>query len=283
MSPPDSITPADVTPSTVPVNIPAGATSLGSLQAPSQGWSTSALSLGQTVIPTTGFNTNLAAPAPSVKPHNPAYDYFFTETYQQLPKLRMAPDLLVYINNSRTLRTWLGDAFDLNDWLVSASGASGMDRQHMCTLTFYIPRHLETYFVGLGGRFVLRPFYEVEVYAKGRFLVNSTSDQTSEAELYGSPLDPTAPDIPTARYYKIFWGWVASVISEWQEGDYQIVVNCSPALRVMDLTHLRNNLTALGQVDALTDISPFVNPGIHGNPIQVILDIFTNTYSIPAS
>ena len=230
------------------------------------------------MVDTTAINikkdTEVTADSTPVE-KSPAYEFFFTETYQQLPKLRLAPDLLVYINNSRTFRTWLGDTFDFNDWLVSASGAAGMDRQNSCNLTFYIPRHLEHYFVGLGGRFILRPFQEVEIYAKGRFLVDASSDEySSEAELYGAPLDASDPQIPTSRFYRIFWGWVQSITSEWQEGDYQIIVQCSMALRVMELTHLRNNLVALGSIDRQTDITPFDNPGILGNPFHVIVEVF---------
>ena len=204
----------------------------------------------------------------------PQCDFFFSEAYQQLPKLRLAPDLLVYINRSRTLNTWTGDTFDLNDWLISANGGSGMDRQHMCTLSFYVPRHLETFFVGLGGRFVLRPFNEVEVYAKGRFLVDGSSDATSDAELYGDYLDPNDPNVPTARYYRIYWGFIASITSEWLEGDYQYTVQCAPILRLFQLTHLRQSAAAMSPLGNQTGISPYANMGNLGNPLQIILTVY---------
>jgi len=223
--------------------------------------------------------------APSTKEFTPTaakpmYDFFFSEVFQQLPKLRLAPDLLVYVNRARTITTWTGISFDINDWLVSANGGSGMDRQHMCTLSFYVPRHLETLFIGLGGRFVLRPFHEIEVYAKGRFLVDGKTLATSDAELYGDYLDPSDPDIPTARYYRIYWGYVASITSEWLEGDYQYTIQCAPILRLFDLTHLRQSSTAMSAAGTQTGISAHGNPGMVGNPLQIILAVYNREVGV---
>jgi hypothetical protein len=236
---------------------------------------------------TTAVNSTEKASRPSSPEKlNPRYDFFFTnvyqQEYQQMPKLRLAPDLLVYINGSRTIRTWLGDTIDLNDWLTQAQGSAGLDKNTNCSLHFYIPRHLETYFVGLGGRFVLRPFYEVEIYAKGRFLADAKMDVdaskaldtegANEDGLFGKPLDVTASEFPTSRYYRMFWGYVRGTTCDWIEGDYMFVVQCATALRVLELTHLeaRDTITKAakgGQCSVWGQI------GIAGNPIQVILQV----------
>ena len=219
--------------------------------------------------------------APKVEyPRDTAYQFFFTENYQQLPKLRLAPDLLVYINRMRTITTWVGDTFDLNDWLVSANGGSGMDRQHMCTLTFYLPRHLETYFIGLGGRFVIRPFHEVEIYAKGRFLVNGTDPSvTSDAELYGDFIDPSDPDLPTARYYRIYWGFISSLTSDWIEGDYQYTIQCAPMLKLFELTHMRQ-CTTIASPSGHAEQNVWANIGNLGNPLDIILAVYNKEVTV---
>jgi len=68
------------------------------------------------------------------------------------------------------------------------------------------------------GQFIIVPMMEIEIYAKGYFLVG------------GFP-----------QYYRIFWGLVSSVTTNWSGGSTTISISCKDMLRWWELTNTTLN------------------------------------------
>lgn len=148
------------------------------------------------------------------------------------PTIVTAPDALVYINGRPDLTgcTKCRRSFDLNKYLTSLQVDLNVNNAPgSANFSLNIPRHTVDDFC-VDGEPIITNMMEVEIYAKGYYLVN------------GLP-----------QYYPIFWGLITDVSDDYSAGQHTFNVSCADILKWWELCRLNINpaLTqAAGQVDA---------------------------------
>lgn len=172
-----------------------------------------------------------------------------------LPNLRPtvvhAPDALVYINGESdvigcpTCRR----KFDINRYITQISVDLGIDSvPGSATINLSVPRHTtdDLYFEGVP---VITSMMEVEIYAKGYFLVE------------GVP-----------QYYPIFWGLTTEVSDSFSSGETTLSINCSDILKWWEMCRMNINPAFTG-ASGQAGRSIFGNVFFGKNPYDVIWTI----------
>lgn len=175
----------------------------------------------------------------------------FQGTWQQgvRPTVVTAPDALVYINGETEL---IGcpsckRKFDLHKYINSIQVDLSIDSvPGSANISLAIPRHAidEFYFDGVP---VICPMMEIEIYAKGHFLVE------------GVP-----------QYYPIFWGLVTEVTDGYSGGAHTMSINCSDILKWWELCKMNTNPAWTGTKDTQMNWNLFGNVFTSMNPYDVI-------------
>jgi len=167
--------------------------------------------------------------------------------------LRTAPDALVFINRSLQISVcrkcqrqadFTNEVTDINVNL-SVDAVPGS-----ASVTLVVPAHSSrTYF--LNGRPVFEPMQEINIYFKGRYL------------LEGRPV-----------YYQAFWGIVQNVTVNYSGGAHRIEISCADILRWWEVTSANTNPTILNAVyNQATAPTPYLNI-FHGlNPYEILLSL----------
>ncbi len=171
-------------------------------------------------------------------------------TWQQgiRPTIVTAPDALVYINGETEI---LGcptcrRRFDLNKYITSIQVDLNVDSAPgTASVNLSIPRHSldEFYF---DGNPMITPMMEVEIFAKGYFLVE------------GLP-----------QYYPIFWGMVTEVSDSYSGGEHSFSINCADILKWWELCKMNIN-PAFTQASGQLGRSIFGNVLFGSNPYDMI-------------
>jgi len=174
----------------------------------------------------------------------------FEGTWQQgiRPTVVTAPDALVYINGDTEL---VGCAschrrFDINKYITSVQVDLHVDSvPGSASINMSIPRHSvdEFYF---DGNPLITPMMEVEIFAKGYFLVE------------GLP-----------QYYPIFWGLVTEVSDSYSGGEHSFSINCADILKWWELCKI-NTTPAFTQGAGQLGRSIFGNVLFGSNPYDMI-------------
>lgn len=164
------------------------------------------------------------------------------------PTVVTAPDALVYINGESDI---LGCSdckrkFDWNKYITSVQVDLNIDSPPgSANINLSVPRHSvdEFYF---DGNPLIAPMMEVEIYAKGYFLVEG---------------------IP--QYYPIFWGLVTEVGEGYSGGEHSFSINCADILKWWEVCKMNINpafTQAVGQLGR----NIFGNVFYGTNPYDVI-------------
>lgn len=136
------------------------------------------------------------------------------------PTVVSAPDAIVYINgesdslacNSCRRR------FDINRYITSIQVDLNVDNSPgSASISMSIPRHTVDDFM-IEGEPIISPMMEVEIYAKGFYLVE------------GLP-----------QYYPIFWGLVTEVSDSYSGGEHTFSINCADILKWWEYCKLNVN------------------------------------------
>lgn len=132
------------------------------------------------------------------------------------PTVVTAPDAIVYINGQPDMLACTGcrRRFDLNKYITSIQVDLSVDNQGSASVSLSIPRHTVDDFY-MDGIPIVSPMMEIEIYAKGYYLVN------------GVP-----------QYYPIFWGLVTEVSDNYSGGEHTVSINCADILKWWDLCRL---------------------------------------------
>lgn len=136
------------------------------------------------------------------------------------PTVVTAPDTLVYINGEADV---IGCSscrrkFDLNQYITSVQVNLNVDSPPgSASISLSVPRHTinDLYF---DGNPIVTPMMEVEIYAKGYYLVE------------GLP-----------QYYPIFWGLITEVGDNYSGGEHTIDIQCSDILKWWELCRVNVN------------------------------------------
>ncbi len=172
------------------------------------------------------------------------------------PTVVTAPDALVYINGEMTVigcpqceRT-----FDINKYVTSIQTDGNVENAPgSATIALSVPRHTidDFYF---DGNPVITPMMEVEIYAKGFYL------------LEGVP-----------QYYPIFWGVVTEVNDSYSGGEHSVSIHCADILKWWELCKM--NITPSFTVPSgQMGRSIFGNVLFGTNPYDVIWSLALQSY-----
>ena len=126
------------------------------------------------------------------------------------PTVVTAPDAIVYINGSTDTLACGGcrRRFDINKYITSIQVDLSVDNAPgSANINMSIPRHTIDDFM-VDGVPVISPMMEVEIYAKGFYLVE------------GLP-----------QYYPIFWGLVTEISDSYSGGEHTFSINCADILK----------------------------------------------------
>lgn len=164
------------------------------------------------------------------------------------PTVTMSPDALVYINGESDI---LGCStcrrrFDWNRYITSIqTDLSTESSPGSASINLSVPRHSidEFYFEGSP---LITPMMEVEIFAKGYFLVE------------GMP-----------QYYPIFWGLVTEVSEDYSGGEHTFTITCADILKWWEICKMNIN-PAFTEVTGQGGRSIFGNVFFGMNPYDVI-------------
>lgn len=173
----------------------------------------------------------------------------FEGTWQQgiRPTVVTAPDCLVYINGESDV---IGCAscqrrFDFNKYITSVQVDLHVDScPGSASINMSIPRHSVDEFF-FDGNPMITPMMEVEIFAKGYFLVE------------GLP-----------QYYPIFWGLVTEVSDNYSAGEHTFSINCADILKWWELCKM--NITPAFGVTGQLGSSIYGNVLFGSNPYDMI-------------
>lgn len=174
----------------------------------------------------------------------------FQGTWRQgiRPTVTHAPDALVFINGEQDI---LGcpscrRRLDFNKFITSIQVDLGIDSvPGSASISMSVPRHsVDDFF--FDGTPVITPMMEVEIFAKGFFLVE------------GVP-----------QYYPIFWGMVTEVSDNYSGGEHTVTINCSDILKWWELCKININ-PAFTQATGGLGRSLFGNVLFGMNPYDII-------------
>jgi len=136
------------------------------------------------------------------------------------PTITVAPDAIVYINGESDVIACGGcmRKFDIHKYITSIQVDLNVDScPGSASINLSVPRHSidDVYFEGVP---VISPMMEIEIYAKGYYLVE------------GVP-----------QYYPIFWGFVTEVTDQYSSGQHTIAINCADILKWWELCKININ------------------------------------------
>lgn len=167
------------------------------------------------------------------------------------PTVVTAPDALVFINGEQDV---LGcpsckRKFDLSKYITQLQVNLDIDSvPGSASINVSIPRHIVDDFF-IDGVPVISPMMEVEIYAKGFFL------------LEGIP-----------QYYPIFWGIITEVSDSYSAGEHTVTINCADILKWWDICRMNVNPAFLGS-DPQLGKSTFGSILFGTNPYDMIFTL----------
>jgi uncharacterized FlaG/YvyC family protein len=182
----------------------------------------------------------------------------FSGTYQPnaRPTVVTAPDALVYINGEAEVIgcPQCNRFFDFNKYITSVQVDLSIDSvPGSASLSLSVPRHTidDFYF---DGNPVITPMMEVEIFAKGYYLVE------------GLP-----------QYYPIFWGLVTEVSDDYSSGGHTVSIHCADILKWWELCKMNIN-PAFTAPKGQQGSSIFGNVYFGMNPYDVIWSLALQSF-----
>lgn len=173
------------------------------------------------------------------------------------PVLSLAPDALIFVNGTEALTTCVrcGKETILVEDVSEVSVTITMEGSNQASFTVIAPRYDQNRYV-VNGTPILKVMSEVEIYMRGRFLVN------------GEP-----------RYYPVFWGIITSTSDKYSDGQNSISISCSGILRWWEMSkiNVQPSLTAAQIAAGSLDPSPWVNIFGKADPFSIIWHLATLT------
>lgn len=174
--------------------------------------------------------------------------------YRQPPVDVIAPDAVIYIDGSRTISLKGFDdknndttvAVDFMMFVNSISVSKGVDSvPGSATIVVRSPKHMFEGFYG-SVKDALSTMVEIEIYMKGRFLLN------------GEP-----------QYYPTFWGMISNLSEDTSAGDFvSVTITCQDMMRWLQVTKVNVQPSAYnsgmfidinGQIPATKDMIAFAS------------------------
>ncbi len=169
------------------------------------------------------------------------------------PYIRVAADAYVSLQGETSV-IGCGECqkkVNYNDYITGITTEASVDSPPgSASFNLSIPDNdVNQFFVD--GQLIIIPMMEVEIYAKGYYMVGG---------------------IP--QYYKIFWGLVSSVSQSWSNGTTTVSVSCKDILRWWELTNVTQNPAFLsGFGSSAGGYQLFQNQFAGQNPYTTIIQL----------
>ncbi len=183
--------------------------------------------------------------------------YQGTWEYGNRPTVVTAPDALVFINGEQDIIGCQScrRRFDFNKFITSIQVDLSVDScPGSASVSLSIPRHaIDKFFVD--GVPLVTPMMEIEIYAKGYFLVE------------GVP-----------QYYPIFWGLITEVTDNYSSGEHTVSINCSDILKWWELCRMNINPAFTSPQPTQNGRSIFGNVFFGMNPYDIIWTLAQQAY-----
>jgi hypothetical protein len=172
------------------------------------------------------------------------------------PTVVTAPDAVVYINGETDV---IGCSscrrkFDFNKYITSVQVDLSVESvPGSANISLSIPRHAieDFYFDGVP---ILTPMMEIEIYAKGYYLVEG---------------------IP--QYYPIFWGMIGDVSDNYSSGEHTVSISCHDILKWWEICKMNVNPAYTGATGQ-QGRSIFGNVFFGKNPYDVIWSLAQQSF-----
>lgn len=179
------------------------------------------------------------------------------QTHQERPIIKMAPDMVVYIDGLPfLLNDYIGDGgvvVNFNDFVTAINGAVDTETFiPQCTITLSVPADLRSLFQAPGGNRVLRVMSEVKVFAKGYYL-------TAEGD---------------SVYHRVFWGVIGSVNHSDNRRTLEISISCKGILHLFDIMQINLAPSVMNSEATGSTVTPMVTRDSNLNPFEAILRTF---------
>lgn len=173
------------------------------------------------------------------------------------PTVVTAPDALVFINGEADI-LGCGECrrrFDWNKYITQIQVDLSVDScPGSASVNMSIPRHSVDEFYSDGNP-LLSPMMEIEIFAKGHFLVE------------GLP-----------QYYPIFWGLITEVSDDYSGGEHTFSINCSDILKWWEVCMMNINPAMVGSGNTQLGRSIFGNVLFGTNPYDIIWSLAQNSF-----
>lgn len=165
------------------------------------------------------------------------------------PTIVTAPDALVYLNgNSEAVGCpQCKKKFPFNRYITSIQVDLSIDSPPgSANINLSIPHHTVDNFF-FDGEPIVSPMMEVEIFAKGHFLVEG---------------------IP--QYYPIFWGLVTEVTDSWSGGETSVTIHCADILKWWEVCKMAVNSAFTSPQPGALGMSLMGNVFFGANPYDLI-------------
>lgn len=159
---------------------------------------------------------------------------------RQVDTIQLAPDALVFINGSNTIKDANGDVYQIRNDITELNTSANVDSPPgTAGFTISLPDH-SIRRDGSSNYKSLQIMSEIEIYFKGRFPKEKTD---------GTLLYP---------YYPAFWGVITSISENYSDGVQTIQVSCADMLRWWQITSFVINPAAIS-ADTPAELQKSVN------------------------
>jgi len=175
----------------------------------------------------------------------------FLYGFRKKPTIRLAPDCLVYINNSDRapvcpmcagVQEFRNDITAVNVNL-SVDGAPGT-----ASISFAIPRYKYSSYLDESNQLIFKAMQEVKIFMKGRFLLS------------GEPY-----------YYPVFWGMITSVSQSASSEVWTVTLHCHDILKWWEFTVLNLNPSVIDLEFQNYEVNVMKHYFANFNPYEIIM------------
>jgi len=162
--------------------------------------------------------------------------------FKQVETVQLAPDALVFINGSDTVKDEHGEVYQIRNDISDLSADLDIASQGTASFTIVMPDHSIRRFADRRYN-ALRLMSEIEIYFKGRF-----PKTMADGRIF-------------YPYYPCFWGILTSINESYSDGQHMISVTCADILRWWEITNIAINPSAgavTNNQSAVTQANPTV-------------------------
>ena len=174
--------------------------------------------------------------------------------YKQIPTIQLAPDALIFINGSDTIKDENGNVYDIRNDVTEIHTSLNVDSvPGTAGFTITMPDH-SIRRLGTTRYKSLNMMSEVEIYFKGRYQKPIEKQGKYWSEENNTWLDYSDTKITQTEYpyYPAFWGMIISITENYSDGNHTISVSCADILRWWQVTEVTINPALIASTETAT-------------------------------